>query len=574
MMRLSNFNFVFLFYLIAGLCCCLEAQDNQSWIGRLVKWKMEKVSPDKVSLLLVMEEYIQEGKCGNFQEDKIVFLDRTPDLKKWTITLDRIAAGKYATMVYEPADIPLIQKVVTFQQQGSFSDPTQQQTKAGTPIMTTKIVITGSKPIFINSKELDKKNTSLVTMKLEASDKLPTPTLPAKEDNKIEICVADFEKQRAVGHFFNRISETQHSPKHQQYLAELKKIPDGTFMTLIYPVKYHDIQLLRTQVDLIRSELGQVGVIESSAKLIVRDRAQYLREILEMLLHLDKPVPQATIDVRIVERNLEEGSDIFSTLSYLHKNGNETYSGTLGNSKPTLFPGSNLGGGYTRLTDTLLQNFQVQINSEIRQGKARLRATTRILCKNRETAQFNSGNSIPYYRMDQYTRNTDDYTYRSNEKNRSATDTESTDTAGAKSNSSSANTYKRDWNYDQRELLTGHTWNVVFIQTGVNLSIKPYIKNSNLVELYLKPSYSEITGLATSNDIPILSNRSLDTVVTLKNGDTILVGGLLYEKELKLNKGIPLLMDIPLIGGLFSTEITKKQQTEVIFILTVYIQEP
>jgi Flp pilus assembly secretin CpaC len=515
-----------------------------------------------------------EGKFDNLDESSVIFMNREPNFKQWTLILDNVGAGKLVNHkeVYQNKEMLFVSEVQVIEQQGSFANSNRSQTKGSKNITSAKVIITGSVPIHMSLKETSKKNSSLVSLCFLITDKIPQINLQSAKDNgRLEFTVGDFDDERPVGNFLGQLDADRVSPKVQKYLRQLKEMPIGTFVTVIYNVKYHDIAVLKSQLEQIKSELGKVSTLDSTSKIMIRDRSEYVLEMLQILLAIDTPVPQVVIDVQIVERKTEEGADFSTSFSYLRKNGTG-FGGSIG--YPDGLKEGNLSGVYSQLSYDLLEVFQANINSEIKRGKARVKATTRLVCKNRQAAQFNSGNSIPYYQLYDTSKDDKNDFYRTHDRKRTKTSSSERDSYGSTNDYNRYEESKSDYRYDQEERKMNRKWKVEFIKTGVNLWLQPNIKNSNLVELALKPSYSEITGLATHTDIPILSDRSIDTALTVKNGDTILVAGLLYEKEMKMVKGVPLLMDIPLLGGLFSKEISMKQQTEIIFVLTLYIQCP
>lgn len=100
---------------------------------------------------------------------------------------------------------------------------------------------------------------------------------------------------------------------------------------------------------------------------------------------------------------------------------------------------------------------------------------------------------------------------------------------------------------------------------GVSLSVTPHITGDNVI-LVINQESSSVSNSAIAADI-ITNKRTLQTVVKVANGQTISLGGLISNEERDSVSGVPVLMDIPLIGGLFrstSTQTTKKELKVVI----------
>lgn len=104
---------------------------------------------------------------------------------------------------------------------------------------------------------------------------------------------------------------------------------------------------------------------------------------------------------------------------------------------------------------------------------------------------------------------------------------------------------------------------------GVSLSVTPHITGDNVI-LVINQESSSVSNSAIAADI-ITNKRTLQTVVKVANGQTISLGGLISNEERESVSGVPVLMDIPWIGGLFrSTSIqTTKKELKVVIKTTV-----
>lgn len=124
------------------------------------------------------------------------------------------------------------------------------------------------------------------------------------------------------------------------------------------------------------------------------------------------------------------------------------------------------------------------------------------------------------------------------------------------------------------------TMTVEYKEVGVKLEVLPRINdfNKETITLVIKPSVSTISQWVESgnNKAPQISERSAETTVRVKNGETILIGGLLKNEEIKSIKQIPILSKIPILGELFKSRSTDKKDTEVVIAITptiVYDQD-
>jgi general secretion pathway protein D len=118
----------------------------------------------------------------------------------------------------------------------------------------------------------------------------------------------------------------------------------------------------------------------------------------------------------------------------------------------------------------------------------------------------------------------------------------------------------------------GTTQVVSSVFAGVLLDITPEISNDGSITLRINPSISEVASqLKTDGTVrdmpPDLSRRQMSSVVTVKDGSTVIMGGLIGTRNDMTGNKIPLLGDIPVLGWLFKSEgITKKTEEMVIII--------
>jgi len=112
-------------------------------------------------------------------------------------------------------------------------------------------------------------------------------------------------------------------------------------------------------------------------------------------------------------------------------------------------------------------------------------------------------------------------------------------------------------------------------QAGIEISIKPTISPDGYVTLTMKPSYTSpattIVDPANSNEIilTLVNTRDLElNNVRIKDGETLVVGGLIQEQESKSVKKIPVLGDIPVMGALFRATSKEKTKSELVIMVT------
>lgn len=104
-------------------------------------------------------------------------------------------------------------------------------------------------------------------------------------------------------------------------------------------------------------------------------------------------------------------------------------------------------------------------------------------------------------------------------------------------------------------------------RVGLTLQVTPQVNREGYVTLYVQPSYSDLvsSGFDFSKDT---TTRAASTLVRVKNGQTVVIGGLLTSRETNQTRKVPLLGDIPILGWLFTSKTTSKSTTDLVIFIT------
>ncbi len=108
------------------------------------------------------------------------------------------------------------------------------------------------------------------------------------------------------------------------------------------------------------------------------------------------------------------------------------------------------------------------------------------------------------------------------------------------------------------------------IEVGITLLVTPRINADGIITMDVFPRVEEIVGFTGTGDQqkPITTERSVRTMVTCKEGETIVIGGLLRENEIVNESKLFILGDIPILGSLFRHKSTIKENTDLIILIT------
>lgn len=251
--------------------------------------------------------------------------------------------------------------------------------------------------------------------------------------------------------------------------------------------------------------------------LIFQGDSEEYRRMANLLQEIDKPAKAALIEVTVAEVNLKDSLNL----------GVELNSEMLKTGALTAFTG---GAG---LTVKYLQNGNSvdMIKALASQNRAKILSSPRLMARNGETATIQVGQQVPIVTSQLGT------------------------AAASTAPGTSAN------------LLTS----VQYKDVGVILKVKPVIYSGDRIELEVSQEVSSAnqttTGVSSS---PTIDTKKVETRLALKDGSTVMLGGLISDTRSEGDSGVPLLKDIPWLGQFFRTNTNSDNRQELIILITPY----
>ena len=128
------------------------------------------------------------------------------------------------------------------------------------------------------------------------------------------------------------------------------------------------------------------------------------------------------------------------------------------------------------------------------------------------------------------------------------------------------------------------SWTINFEEVGIILKVTPIINDDDNITMVLNPEVSDktsdysltVTQGSTSvpYTVPVIDKRSASTKVVVKNGQTLIIGGLIKEKSTKGETKVPLLGDMPFLGYLFKSKKDTVDKTELLIFISPTIIAP
>jgi type IV pilus assembly protein PilQ len=326
----------------------------------------------------------------------------------------------------------------------------------------------------------------------------------------------------------------------------------------IYRITYADVKQVEQALTKVISKRGSIASSLGSSNIIVTDTESKIKAIDEFVQEIDRVTPQILVEVRIYDvkntdelefgfewragRNSGYGSGRATGIGSTSTTGGPV-TGTLTNSDPSitgLFESTTQQVGSTGALDlgilTQHADLDLLFSAIQQQDAAKLLANPRIIVLDNETASFKAIEEIPYQRLQQ---------------------------GGYQS-------------FGTTE----------FKEVGVELEVTPHLATNGLIRLHIIPVFSvqvdsvEITTIGTggasiTSPQPVVDKREANTIALVRDGQTVVIGGLRKQTVNQLVSKVPVLGNIPLLGWLFSFEGEETVNSElVVFITPRIIEEP
>ena len=112
-----------------------------------------------------------------------------------------------------------------------------------------------------------------------------------------------------------------------------------------------------------------------------------------------------------------------------------------------------------------------------------------------------------------------------------------------------------------------------FQQVGIILEVTPKLVGEDRIELDLKPSITERSLEPKMVNTEVLNSREINTIIEMVSGETLRIGGLSFTNSIKIEKKVPILGELPLLGYLFKLETAVEREEEVVILVSPHLVE-
>lgn len=271
---------------------------------------------------------------------------------------------------------------------------------------------------------------------------------------------------------------------------------------------------------------------EPSNQLIISTSPRYTSRVLSVVEQLDTAPPQVMIDVLIAEVTLDDRFEMGLEFALQQLRFSETAvaggNGVLQSSHFDVIGGTDLGAAPAGLAGVSFTITGEDFNFLVRalQSDSRLEVVQNpmIMCQDNQEAVLTVGQQVPFVQG-----------------------TQTTDSGQVNAS-------------------------VTYEDVGVILTVEPQINPDGFVYLHIVPEISSISDssidLGNGTRVPVFNTRKADTTVAVKDGETVVIGGLITTQDTESESKVPFLGDLPGIGILFRTTSRSKQKTELLIAMT------
>ncbi len=327
-----------------------------------------------------------------------------------------------------------------------------------------------------------------------------------------------------------KIRQMDQAARNEQIVA----IEEGVLETKLFEISYASVDDMKGFLSDIKSERGSIVADSRNKQLIVRDVAEVLEQMQEMISYIDKPERQVMIEARIVEAstNFLRNLGVKWNFDYQQDgiNGNESFSVNdvaTGMGGAFLIPVINpaASGFATKIGISAIEsqlNIDLRLSALENSGEGKIISTPRITTLNGETAIISQGTKIPF---------------------------------------SSVSDQGVDVKFENAEL---------------KLEVTPEINPDGSILLDISVSNSSVGVVVptATGDAVSIDEKKAEAKVLVRDGQTTVIGGIFIEDERDAQSGVPILMDIPVLGHLFKSTTKTRDRRELLIFITPRIVTP
>jgi len=298
----------------------------------------------------------------------------------------------------------------------------------------------------------------------------------------------------------------------KEVVATRKKEELGSLVSEVVRLNFANAKEMQNAMNKVVTKRGSISIEKGSNAVIINDVQSNVDRIAKMVVDLDRKVSQVEIIAKMVDVDYEATRELgikWGLHNLMPPEGNFAADAVVGQSLTDPFGAVRLG------TVQSWGNIDAAVEALEKENKANIVSNPRIVTADNKEASILVGKEIPLIVSDE---------------------------AGN----------------PITELK----------KVGVLLRVTPHVNSDRTITLEVHPEVSELSSQATVQGGVIISLESADTRVVVNDGETTVIGGLINEVESSIERGIPMLKDLPLMGQLFRFNSKTNKKRELIIFIT------
>lgn len=395
------------------------------------------------------------------------------------------------------------------------------------PLMRGKVSARIS-PVYWSADEMTKRLNDILTTEgyfsgIQGTSQAPVILLPVAPISSVIVFASN---QKLLDHIIQWAQE----------LDQPSQANNGNYF--IYPVRNADAADIAATLTQIMggtaaapAAAGQPATLRSTKVvvdkatngIIIQSSPAEYQQWFGLLKQLDRPARSALVSVTVAEVKLDDNEQF--GFEWMVRNF------SLGGDVATLttkgaFGVEKIGGMAFRLYDGLTSS--IVLNALAASSKAKVLSNPSILTRSGEDASITVGQEVPVITSQQ----------------------------------------------SNAETTGGILQTIQYRSTGVLLKVRPVVHSGGRIDLNVSQEVSNVdevrAGVASS---PSFSTRKVDTKLTVADGKTVILGGLMSDNRSDSDTGVPYLKDVPIAGNLFKSTGKRKIRTELVVMITCYAVE-
>ncbi|MEK6527500.1 MAG: type IV pilus secretin PilQ, partial [Nitrospirota bacterium] len=353
-------------------------------------------------------------------------------------------------------------------------------------------------------------------------------------DQALDIILRNYGLSRTVVGNIIRIAPTDIIAQEEEDIAKAKEASEkaGDLVTRVYPINYANVDKVKKIITdaKVLSKRGYVSIDERTSTVVIKDVENAHREFERIMKSIDLATPQVNIEAKIVEvtTNFTKELGIQWGVLWRPPDSRTTFGGpsipggtgfNTGNPLMVNLPaavasgsGGALGIGYISAANTL--TLDLQLSAMESSGNGKIISNPRITTSDNQEATIKQGKKIPY------------------------------------------------------QTVSAEGTKTEFVDANLELTVTPHITPEGTVVMMLEAKKNEADFSETVGGVPTIDTKEAKTQVIVKNGDTLVIGGIFKTTKSQSFAGVPGFSKIPLIGWLFKKKQNINTTTELLIFIT------